>query len=134
MLASFPMDKEQAIKFGKLVKRQRLSQDLTASDLAGKVGMSTSHIGRIERGERFPSARMLRKMAQPLGFSPEELMVMAGYMNEKPPQTEVEVPKGHLDPFVARTLAAEPVETQRLVLHLLMVMKAASKGLVVPVT
>jgi transcriptional regulator with XRE-family HTH domain len=123
------MDNEQAIKFGKLVKRQRLSQDLTASGLAGKVGMSTSHIGRIERGERFPSAKMLRKMAQPLGFSPEELMIMAGYLREKPPQAKDEVPKGRLDPFVARILAAEPVETQRLVLHLLMVMKAASKGL-----
>jgi hypothetical protein len=51
---------------------------------------------------------MLRKMAQPLGFGPEELMVMAGYMSEKPPQAEatVETSKGHLDPFVVLILAA----------------------------
>lgn len=49
------------------------------------------------------------------------------------PDTEVlqlagcAVPSGHVDPIVAQLLAAQPVETQRLVLAMLMVMKLVVK-------
>jgi len=54
---------------------------LTLRQLSEKAGVSPSHIGRIERGERFPSARILKKIAQPLGFQEEALLVYAEYLS-----------------------------------------------------
>ena len=53
---------------GKIIKQQRIKVPLTLQELAAESGVSSSHLGRIERSERFPSARILRKIAKPLGF------------------------------------------------------------------
>jgi len=44
------------------------------------AGVSASHLGRIERGERFPSGSVLRRIAGPLGFEEDELFTLAGYL------------------------------------------------------
>ena len=43
--------------------------------------MSASHLARIERGERFPSRHILRKLAEPLGSSETDLLKAAGFMS-----------------------------------------------------
>ena len=48
-----------------VLRQQRVMMSLTLAELAERSGVSSSHLGRIERGERFPSARTLRKLTKP---------------------------------------------------------------------
>jgi len=61
-------DSEQIGELGRIIRQQRLMLPLTLQEVAAMSGISASHLGRIERGGRFPSARVLRKIARPLGF------------------------------------------------------------------
>ena len=105
---------------------------LTLQELAALSGVSSSHLGRIERGERFPSARILRKIAKPLGFDEDELFTFAGYLSPQPPGVAEESPEysgGRLDPYVASLLAREPVDVQRAVIGFLTILKSIAKSL-----
>lgn len=112
---------------GKVFKQQRVMSGLRLRQLSEMSGVSASHLGRIERGERLPSARTLRKVAQPLGFSEAELLVLAGYLTPEPCAT-VES-HAQLDPYVARVLSEEPVELQRTVIGILAVLKSIARGI-----
>lgn len=68
-------------KIGEIIKERRKAKELALAQLAGVSGVSASHIGRIERGERFPSGYTLRKLAKPLGFTEFELQKLAGFMS-----------------------------------------------------
>jgi len=114
--------------FAKMLKQKRIMADLTLHQLSVASGVSASHLGRIERGERFPSARILRKLAKPLGFEESELFTLADYLTPKPP-TEVEEPPSRVDPYVAKVLSEEPVEMQRSVIAIFTILKSmASRG------
>ena len=67
--------------FGERLKARRLEKGLTLAELEALSGVDTSYLGRIETGKRFPSAVILQKMAEPLGFSEVELLKMAGYLS-----------------------------------------------------
>lgn len=67
---------------GKVLQGRRKSKELTLRQASISSGVSVAHIGRIERGERFPSARILRKLANPLDFSEVELLKLAGFMSQ----------------------------------------------------
>ena len=114
--------------FGGILKQRRVMMSLTLKDLAVASGVSASHLGRIEREERFPSARILRKIAKPLGASESELHTLAGYLSPQP-STGAERPTvGQLDPYVAAVLSQEPVEIQRGVITVLTVLKSIAKA------
>lgn len=102
---------------------------LTLQELAHASGVSPSHLGRIERGERFPSAHILRKIAKPLGLEESELFTLANYLSPQAPITEgtTEDNVGGLDPYVARILSQEPVEVQRTVIGILSILKSIAK-------
>jgi len=103
-------------------------RELTLLQLSEMSGVSSSHLGRIERGERFPSARILRKIAQPLGLAEGELFTLGGYLSPQPP-TEAEKPSGRrLDPYVATVLSLEPVEVQRAVVGILSVLRSIAEA------
>lgn len=104
---------------GKTLKQARLVVPFTLTQLAEKTGVSQSHLGRVERGERSPSGHVLRKIAQPLGFTETELLALAGFMDAP---TEKPV-FNHLDPQVAAMLAQEPPNVQRAVMLLLQIIK-----------
>ena len=70
---------------GRILKQQRIAIPLTLQELATTSGVSSSHLGRIERGERFPSAHILRKIAKPLGFDEDELFTLAGFLSPQSP-------------------------------------------------
>ena len=72
-------------QLGKIIKHQRIKIPLTMQELAALSKVSSSHLGRIERGERFPSARILRKIAKPLGFNEDELFTLADFSPRRPP-------------------------------------------------
>jgi transcriptional regulator with XRE-family HTH domain len=103
---------------------------LTLQELAAVSGVSASHLGRIERGERFPSASILRKVARPLGFEEDELFTLAGYLSPHSPEMAEErreYSSGHLAPYVAKVLAQEPVEVQQAVIGILAVLKSIAR-------
>jgi len=118
---------------GKILKQQRISIPMTLQELANASGVSSSHLGRIERGERFPSAHILRKIAKPLGFDEDELFTLAGFLSPQTPSVAEERAPSYgarqLDPYVAKMLAEEPVEIQRAVIGILTMLKSIAKGM-----
>jgi len=111
-----------------MIRQQRVMRRLTLTQLSEMSGVSASHLGRIERGERFPSAHILGKIAQPLGFEESELFILANYLSPQP--SGVERPSvGQLDPYVAAVLSREPVEMQRTLVTILIVLKSMAKGI-----
>ncbi len=115
---------------GRIIRRHRVLIPLTLQELAQISGVSPSYLGRIEKNERFPSASVLKRIAQPLGFSENELFVLAGYLPSQPDGVAEANPGYHsssLDPHVARELAKEPIEMQFAALTILSILKSLSK-------
>ena len=127
MWIAFSRKEKLSNNLGKILKQRRVMVPLTLQELARASGVSASHLGRIERGERFPSAHVLRKLAQPLGLTESELFTLAGYLPSEP--SKVERPGvGQLDPYVAAVLSQEPVEVQHAVVTILSVLKSLAKA------
>jgi len=104
---------------------------LTLRELTDLSGVSPSHLGRIERGERFPSASVLRRISKPLGFEEDELFTLAGYLSSPSPGIAEAHPgyiSRQLDPYVAKILAEEPVEVQRAVIGILSMLKSIAQS------
>ncbi len=119
-------------ELGRIIKQQRMAVPLTLQELAAMSEVSASHLGRIERGERFPSASILRKVAQPLGFEEDELFTLAGYLSPQSPRVAEAHPTysgGRLDPYVARVLAEESLDVQRAVIGILSILKSIAKSI-----
>jgi len=114
---------------GKILKQRRLMMPLTLQELASAARVSSSHLGRIERGERFPSARILRRIAGPLQMEEAELMSLAGYLSPEPTAVPRNAGSMRLDPYVSMVLSQEPVEMQRAALAVLTVLKSMAKSL-----
>jgi len=126
------MDRNDQHHLGGIIKQQRISLPLTLQELAAKSGVSASHLGRIERGERFPSAHILQRIAKPLGFEEDELFTYAGYLSPQSTMVAERQPsysREGLDPYVARVMAQEPVEVQRAVLGVLTILKSIARGI-----
>ena len=117
--------------FGRTLKQHRIALDLTLQRLAAMSGVSASHLGRIERGQRFPSAHILRKIAKPLGFNESELFTLAEYLTPQQPslgEKEATYSGRQLDPYVASVLSQEPVEVQRTVIGILTMLKSIARS------
>ena len=105
---------------------------MTLQELAARSGVSASHLGRIERGERYPSAHVLQRLAKPLNFEEDELFTLAGYLSPQASMIAEKSPvygNDRLDPYVARVLAQEPVEMQRAVIGILSILKSLAKSI-----
>jgi len=117
--------------FGEVLRRERVRLPLTLQELSAMSGVSPSHLGRIERGERFPSAGVLKNIAKPLGLEEDEIFTLAGYLSpQSNAVSEMQSNYGtnRLDPYVSRVLAQEPIEVQRAVVGLLSIIKSISKA------
>ena len=68
-------------RLGESLKARRKEKGLTLTELEALSGVDTSYLGRIENGKRFPSANILRKLAEPLEFTELELLKLAGYLS-----------------------------------------------------
>jgi transcriptional regulator with XRE-family HTH domain len=67
--------KKDIIKeFGNRVRELRTDKNWSQEDLADKTGFHRTYIGMIERGERNPSLKNLKKFAEAFGISLSELM------------------------------------------------------------
>jgi len=115
---------------GRILKQRRVMALLTLREVATMSGVSSSHLGRIERGERFPSATILQKIAKPLNFEEGELLCLAGYLS--PQATGIAEEKAdyngrQLDPYVSQILSQEPIEVQRAIIGVLSILKSIAK-------
>jgi transcriptional regulator with XRE-family HTH domain len=127
------MVSESTINLGEAIRRQRVAIPLTVRELATMSGVSPSHLGRIERGERYPSARVLRRIAKPLGFEEDELFTLAGYLSLPTPsvaEADAVYGGGRLDPYVASVLAREPAEVQRALVAVLSILKNMARSVI----
>ena len=116
---------------GRILKQRRVMIPLTLRRLATISGTSSSHLGRVERGERFPSASILRKIAKPLGFDESELFSIAGYLSSGAADTEkrkASYTGRRLDPYVSEILSREPVEVQFAVIQILGILRSVAKA------
>ena len=126
------MDDDKSKNLGAILKQQRLMVPLTLRKLTDLSSVSSSHLGRIERGERFPSALILRKIAKPLGFEEGELFTLAGYLSPQPLGIAEMSPvygNRQLDSYVAKALAEESVEVQRAVIGILSMLKSIARSI-----
>jgi len=119
-------------EFGRMLRRRRVMIPLTLRELAFQSGVSPSYLGRIERGERFPSANTLRKIAKPLVSNINDLFILAGYLPPQPDVVSGSSPGNHsngLDPYVSHMLAQEPLEIQRAAISILSIIKGVSRSI-----
>jgi len=117
---------------GRILKQRRVMIPLTLNKVAAISGVSPSHLGRIERGERFPSASVLRKITKPLGFEESELFFLAGYLSFQSTgmgEEDADYSGGQLDHYVRKMLSQEPVEVQRTVIGILSILKSIAKAI-----
>ena len=66
---------------GRIIREQRKSIPLSLSQLSRLSDVSASQLGRVEQGLRQPSPHTLQKIAEPLGFDLNELLILAGYLS-----------------------------------------------------
>jgi len=117
---------------GEIIRQQRITMRLTLQQLSAMSGVSPSHLGRVEKGGRFPSAHILNKIAKPLGFDEDELFSLAGYLSPSPPgiaEKRLGYTGGRLDPYVAKVLSQEPTEVQHAVISILIILKSVARSM-----
>lgn len=59
---------------GRVVRQERQYRNLTIKELGEKAGLSEIYVGEIERGQKYPSAKVLESLAQALGLDIAELL------------------------------------------------------------
>jgi transcriptional regulator with XRE-family HTH domain len=51
---------------GKVIRQERLAHHFTIKELGDKAGLSEIYVGEIERGQKYPSAKVLESLAKAL--------------------------------------------------------------------
>ena len=62
---------------GSVVKEARDRARMTQRDLAAAIGVKASHVAYIENGNRKPSISLMNRLAETVGLSGRELLVLA---------------------------------------------------------
>jgi len=65
---------EVQLKFGEKIRKERLKLGISQEKLGFETGLDRTYISGIERGERNPSLKNIKKLAKALKVSLEELM------------------------------------------------------------
>lgn len=65
---------ELQVEFGKIVKKKRLTLELSQEELAEISKMHFTYVSSVERGERNISLENIAKLAKALGCSMKDLM------------------------------------------------------------
>lgn len=60
----------EAELFGKLLRATRKAHELSLGQLAEKCGTDAKHLGRIERGEKHPSFKLIIELAKAMNVLP----------------------------------------------------------------
>lgn len=70
-------------ELGELLQRLRQENRLSQADVESACAISRGYLSLIERGQRLPSASVLKKLAQFYGIKVETLLEAAGYLEEE---------------------------------------------------
>ena len=93
---------------GRVIRRERQDRQLTIKELGEKAGLSEIYVGEVERGQKYPSAKVLESIAGALDLDLADLLeLMADEIRgERQPET-VEA--------IGFTLPSTPGQPRRLV-------------------
>ncbi len=86
------MDESRAIDLqeimGRVIRRERQDRRMTIKDLGEKAGLSEIYVGEIERGQKYPSAKVLESLATALGLGIADLLELVAeeIRREREPQ------------------------------------------------
>ncbi len=58
------------LELGRALRRARDRRSMTAEEVAKRVGVSTAHVGALERGHRAPSTVLAARLVAALGLPP----------------------------------------------------------------
>jgi len=59
---------------GRVIRRERQERRLTIKDLGDKAGLSEIYVGEIERGQKYPSSKVLESLATALEIDLADLL------------------------------------------------------------
>lgn len=59
---------------GRVIRRERQERHLTIKELGEKAGLSEIYVGEIERGQKYPSSRVLESIATALDIDIADLL------------------------------------------------------------
>jgi transcriptional regulator with XRE-family HTH domain len=74
---------------GRIIRRERLDRQLTIKELGDKAGLSEIYVGEIERGQKYPSSKVLENIAQALDLDLADLLELMAEVirSERQPET-----------------------------------------------
>ena len=74
---------------GRVIRRERQDRQLTIKELGDKAGLSEIYVGEIERGQKYPSSKVLESLAGALELDMADLLeLMAEEIRfERQPET-----------------------------------------------
>ncbi len=74
---------------GRVIRRERQDRQLTIKELGDKAGLSEIYVGEIERGQKYPSSKVLESLANALDLDIADLLeLMAEEIRfERQPET-----------------------------------------------
>ena len=74
--------------YGKVIRRERQYHQLTIKELGDKAGLSEIYVGEIERGQKYPSAKVLENIANALDLDLAEFLELVAeeIRSEREPQ------------------------------------------------
>lgn len=78
---------------GRVIRRERQDRNLTIKELGDKSGLSEIYVGEIERGQKYPSAKVLESIAQGLEIELAEFLELVAdeIRHEREPQMTTNV-------------------------------------------
>lgn len=73
---------------GRVIRRERQDRRLTIKDLGDKAGLSEIYVGEIERGQKYPSSKVLESLAKTLDIDLADLLELMAeeIRHEREPQ------------------------------------------------
>ena len=100
---------------GRVIRRERQNRQMTIKELGDKAGLSEIYVGEIERGQKYPSAKVLESLANALDLDTADLLeLMAEEIRaEREPQHTT---------AIGFTMPAIPGQPRRLVIKQMITM------------
>jgi transcriptional regulator with XRE-family HTH domain len=94
---------------GRTIRQERQNRRLTIKELGDKAGLSEIYVGEIERGQKYPSAKVLESLATALELDVAELLELMAeeIRHEREPQ---------MTQAIGFTLPATPGQPRRIVI------------------
>lgn len=94
---------------GRVIRRERQDRQLTIKELGEKAGLSEIYVGEIERGQKYPSSKVLESLASALDLDIADLLELMA--------EEIRIEREpHTTNAIGFTLPATPGQPRRLVI------------------